>query len=152
MSDTKGATDRIPRGRTTTASSSVVGVSLGQCEVPACGQAVGCGLCDTPELWRGATGLCARVAVGACAGAAESLPYIYTSRKPRERTRATDTGMCVECLSADKPWGVVCATRRSYGVAGLCAGVGACAGYPLAFTNEILTANIVLQCNICNKR
>ena len=41
--------------------------------------AVGCGVCDTPELWRGATGLCARVR--ACAGAAESLPtYIHTSR------------------------------------------------------------------------
>ena len=29
------------------------------------------GVCDTPELWRGAAGLCARVR--ACAGAAESL-------------------------------------------------------------------------------
>ena len=43
--------------------------------MPACGQAVGCGVGDTPELWRGAAGLCARVR--ACAGAAESLhPYI----------------------------------------------------------------------------
>jgi len=33
-----------------------------------------CGVCDTPELWCGAAGLCARVR--ACAGAAES--YIYT--------------------------------------------------------------------------
>jgi len=32
---------------------------------------VGCGVCDTPELWRGAVGLCARAR--ACAGAAESL-------------------------------------------------------------------------------
>ena len=40
-------------------------------KMPACGQAVGCGVCDTPELWRGAAGLCARVR--ACAGAAESL-------------------------------------------------------------------------------
>ena len=39
--------------------------------MPACGQAVGCGVCDTPELWRGAAGLCARVR--ACAGAAKSL-------------------------------------------------------------------------------
>jgi len=30
-----------------------------------------CSVCDTPELWRGAAGLCARVR--ACAGAAESL-------------------------------------------------------------------------------
>jgi len=45
--------------------------------MPACGQAVGCGVCDTPELWRGAAGLCARVR--ACAGAAESLhTYIHT--------------------------------------------------------------------------
>jgi len=28
------------------------------CGVHACGQAVGCGVCDTPELWRGAAGLC----------------------------------------------------------------------------------------------
>jgi len=48
----------------------------GLCGMPACGQAVGCGVCDTPELWYGAAGLCARV--GACAGAAESLhAYIY---------------------------------------------------------------------------
>jgi len=39
---------------------------------------VGCGVCDTPELWRGAAGLCARVC--ACAGAAESLhTYIHTN-------------------------------------------------------------------------
>ena len=45
--------------------------------MPACGQGVGCGVCDTPELWCGATGLCARVR--ACAGAAESLhTYIHT--------------------------------------------------------------------------
>jgi len=37
---------------------------------------VGYGVCDTPELWRGAAGLCARVR--ACAGAAESLhTYIH---------------------------------------------------------------------------
>jgi len=29
--------------------------------MPVCGQAVGCGVCDTPALWRGAAGLCARV-------------------------------------------------------------------------------------------
>jgi len=46
----------------------------GLCGMPACGQAVVCGVCDTPELWRGAAGLCARVR--ACAGAAESL-HIY---------------------------------------------------------------------------
>jgi len=35
------------------------------------------GVCDTPELWCGAAGLCARVR--ACAGAAESLhAYIHT--------------------------------------------------------------------------
>jgi len=50
----------------------------GLCGMPACGQAVGCGVCDTPELWRGAVGLCARVR--ACAGAAESLhTYIHGS-------------------------------------------------------------------------
>jgi len=43
----------------------------GLCGMPACGQAVGCGVCDTPELWCGAAGLCARVC--ACAGAAECL-------------------------------------------------------------------------------
>jgi len=52
----------------------------GLCGMPACGQAVGCGVCDTPELWRGAAGLCARVRVRACAGAAEIriFTYIYT--------------------------------------------------------------------------
>jgi len=50
---------------------------IGLSGMPACGQAVGCGVCDTPELWRGAAGLCARVR--ACAGAAESLhTYIHT--------------------------------------------------------------------------
>jgi len=40
------------------------------------GQPVGCGVCDTPELWRGAAGLCARVR--ACAGVAKSLhAYIH---------------------------------------------------------------------------
>jgi len=34
-----------------------------------------CGVCDTPELWRGAKGLCVRIR--ACAGAAESL-HTYT--------------------------------------------------------------------------
>jgi len=34
----------------------------GLCGMPACGQAVGCDVCDdTPELWRDAAGLCARV-------------------------------------------------------------------------------------------
>ena len=38
---------------------------------------MGCGVCDTPGLWRGAAGLCARVR--ACAGAAESLhTYVHT--------------------------------------------------------------------------
>jgi len=37
---------------------------------------VECGVCDTPELWRGAAGLCARVR--ACAGAAESYIHTYT--------------------------------------------------------------------------
>jgi len=49
----------------------------GLCGMPACGQAVGCGVCDTPELWRGAAGLCARVR--ACAGADESL-HTYIRR------------------------------------------------------------------------
>jgi len=41
-----------------------------------CGQAVGCGVCDTPELWRGAAGLCA--GVRACAGAANLyIHHIY---------------------------------------------------------------------------
>ena len=49
----------------------------GLCGMPACGQAVGCGVCDTLDLWCGAAGLCARVR--ACAGAAESLhTYIST--------------------------------------------------------------------------
>jgi len=39
--------------------------------MPACEQAMGCVVCDTPELWCGAAGLCARVR--ACAGATESL-------------------------------------------------------------------------------
>jgi len=40
---------------------------------------VRCGVCDTPELWLGAAGLCARVR--ACAGAAEYLhTYIHTYR------------------------------------------------------------------------
>ena len=39
-----------------------------------------CGVCDTPELWRGAAGLCA--CVRACAGAAESShTYIHTKIK-----------------------------------------------------------------------
>ena len=49
----------------------------GLCGMPACGQAVGCGVCDTSELWRGAAGLCACIC--ACAGGAESLrTYIHT--------------------------------------------------------------------------
>jgi len=39
--------------------------------VPVCGPAVGCGVCVTPELRRGAAGLCAPVR--SCAGAAESI-------------------------------------------------------------------------------
>ena len=38
-----------------------------------------CGVCDAPELWRGAAGLCARLRV--CAGAAESL-HTYTYIPP----------------------------------------------------------------------
>jgi len=56
--------------------------------MPACGQAVGCGVCDTPELWCGAAGLCARVR--ACAGAAESLyihTYIHKRVNPNPLTR-----------------------------------------------------------------
>jgi len=58
----------------------------GLCGMPAWGQAVGCGACETPELWRGATGLCARVR--ACAGAAESLhKYMHTMPHPSGITR-----------------------------------------------------------------
>ena len=40
---------------------------------------MGCGVCDMPELWRGAAGLCARGC--ACAGAAESVhTCIHTCR------------------------------------------------------------------------
>jgi len=54
--------------------------------MPACRQAVGCGVCDTPELWRGAAGLYARVR--ACAGAAESLrTYINTTSRSNEVQR-----------------------------------------------------------------
>ena len=52
--------------------------------MPACGQTVGCGVCDTPERWRGAAGLCARVR--ACAGAAESVHahiHMYLGRVKR---------------------------------------------------------------------
>ena len=38
------------------------------------------GVCDTPELWRGAAGLCARVR--ACAGAAESVQHTYPPQQP----------------------------------------------------------------------
>jgi len=68
----------------------------------ACGRAVGCGVCDTPELWRGAAGLCARVR--ACAGAAESLQlYIHTcirvwNRGPWATQRLVRPEAChVEC-------------------------------------------------------
>jgi len=40
---------------------------------------VDCGVCDTPQLWRGAAGLCVRVR--ACAGAAEYL-YTYIHARP----------------------------------------------------------------------
>jgi len=69
-------TPACPRGKTTTTQTRATYGGL--CGMPACGQAVGCGVCDTPELWRGAAGLCARVR--ACAGAGESLhTYIHTS-------------------------------------------------------------------------
>jgi len=48
-----------------------------------------CGVCDTPELWRGAAGLNARVR--ACAGTAECecFKYIHTyvSSPSRQRSR-----------------------------------------------------------------
>ena len=43
-----------------------------------CLRTMECGVCDTPELWRGAAGLCARVR--ACAGAAESLHILGCRR------------------------------------------------------------------------
>jgi len=49
---------------------------------------VGCGVCDTPELWRGAAGLCARVRV--CAGAAECI-CTYTYICSDTSTRASRT-------------------------------------------------------------
>ena len=57
--------------------------------MPACGQAVGCGVCDTPEpeLWCGAAGLCARVR--ACAGAAESLHAYIQMRQARRAASIT---------------------------------------------------------------
>jgi len=43
-------------------------------------------VCDTPELWRGAAGLCARVR--ACAGAAESLhTFIHRACSSADATR-----------------------------------------------------------------
>jgi len=40
-------------------------------------------VCDTSELWCGASGLCARVRACACAGAAESFPlHTYTHIPP----------------------------------------------------------------------
>jgi len=71
---------------------------------------VGCGGCDTPELWRGAAGLCARVRVRACAGAAESLrTYIYTCRRAGAvglPVVSRSLGLCVTMLSCGA---VVCA-------------------------------------------
>jgi len=46
--------------------------------VPACGQAVICGVCDTPELWRDAASLCTRVR-GACAGSANRAESLTTN-------------------------------------------------------------------------
>ena len=60
--------------------------------MPACGQAVGCGVCDTPELWCGAADLCARVR--ACAGAAESL-HTYIHKAPAD-SRVTDAEIMFE--------------------------------------------------------
>ena len=54
--------------------------------------AVGCGVCDTPELWRGAAGLCARART--CAGAAESShAYIHTARGSRAQVAAGAHGV-----------------------------------------------------------
>jgi len=49
----------------------------GLCGMPACGQAVGCGVCDTPEAWRRGP-VCARVRACAagCWCRAESV-YVY---------------------------------------------------------------------------
>jgi len=50
----------------------------GLCGMPAsadCGHAVGCGVCDTPVLWRGAAGLCVRVR--ACGAVVPPTLYIY---------------------------------------------------------------------------
>jgi len=64
-----------------------------------------CCLCDTPELWRGAAGLCARVR--ACAGAAESFAlHLVTYTTYRS----------------------IIQIQRRRGAAGLCARVRACAG------------------------
>jgi len=49
----------------------------GLCGMPACGQAVGCGVCDTPELWCGAAGLCARVRTRVCR-CRRTFTYIHT--------------------------------------------------------------------------
>jgi len=51
-----------------------------------------CGVCDTPELWRGAAGLCARVR--ACDGAAESVhTYIHKSApNPQEALKELGQG------------------------------------------------------------
>jgi len=65
----------------------------GLCGMPACGHAVECGVCDTPEFWRGATGLCARVR--AWAGAAESLhTYIHTSSGISSHGQTRYSGTC----------------------------------------------------------
>jgi len=72
--------------------------------MPACGQAVGCGVCDTPELWRGAAGLCARVC--ACASAESLHTYIRvaatrnTKGDQNTHTHPTGTTMMVYRKSA----------------------------------------------------
>jgi len=60
---------------------------------------VGGGVCDTPELWRGAADLCARVR--ACAGAAESL-HTYTHNSvyvvnQHDSHEATSNSSNVQC-------------------------------------------------------
>jgi len=96
----------------------------GLCGMPACGQAAGCGVCDTPELWRGAAGLCARVR--ACAGAAESLhTYIHTyvptirmlcntEKKKKKKKNLLIPSAAVFFFSLDASSGLL-ATRRRLG-------------------------------------
>ena len=60
--------------------------------------AVGCGVCDTPELWCGAAGLCARVCT--CAGAAESLHTYILRLGLRQGSKATGSSQPLGCSVA----------------------------------------------------